>query len=137
MDRSPILAANFILTEKEKKKSTKVNIFEVNLSQCFPNFFCFGEKTLVNQGPDSTFIDEASSTRLSLSPRSSQVIKLIGRTQLTRPRGESRVMSTLFYISLFDLSSNQNQAPFEQKFATFASRAVFVSLFFSSKTVNL
>ena len=77
MDRSPILAANFILTEKEKKKSTKVNIFEVNLSQCFPNFFALGKKKLVNRGPVSTFIDEASSTRLSLSPSSSRVIKLI------------------------------------------------------------
>ena len=31
--------------------------------------------------------------------------------------------------SLFDLSSNQNQKPFEKKFATLAARAVFVNLF--------
>ena len=39
--------------------------------------------------------------------------------------------------SLFDLSSNQNQKPFEKKLATLAARAVFVNLFFPSKTANL
>ena len=37
---------------------------------------------------------------------------------------------------LFDLSSKQNQKPFEKKFANLKAKAVFVSLFFS-KTANL
>ena len=43
-------------------------------------------QTWANQGPDSTFVDEANSTRSSPKPRSSQVIKLMDQT---RPRGKS------------------------------------------------
>ena len=39
----------------------------------------------------------------------------------------------IFYKRLFDLSSNQNQKPFEKKFETLAARADFVSLFFLQK----
>ena len=46
-------------------------------------------QTSANQGTDSTFVDEASSTWLSPKPSSSRVIKLIDQTQLTQPRGES------------------------------------------------
>ena len=35
-----------------------------------------------------------------------------------------------FYKRLFDLSSNQNQKPFEKKFARLPARAVFGSQFF-------
>ena len=42
-------------------------------------------------------------------------------------------LKVVIYKSLFDLSSNQNQKPFEKKFATLAARAVFVSLFFHQK----
>ena len=55
---------------------------------------CPGQ-TLVNWGPDSTIVNEANSTRSSPKPRQSPVIKLMDRTWVTRPQGESRVKSTL------------------------------------------
>ena len=39
------------------------------------------------------------------------------------------VCLSVCYKRLFDLSSNQNQKPFEKKFAGLAARAVFVILF--------
>ena len=44
-------------------------------------------------------------------------------------------LKVVIYKSLFDLSSNQNQKPFEKKFETLAARAVFVSLFFFLKNL--
>ena len=47
------------------------------------------QQTTANWGPESTFVDEENGTRSSPKPSSSQVVKLIDRTQGTRPRGES------------------------------------------------
>ena len=52
-------------------------------------------QTLANRGPDLTFVNDAGSTRLSPKPSSSQVVKLIDRTRVTRPRGRSRVTGEL------------------------------------------
>ena len=48
-----------------------------------------------NRGPDSTFVDEVSSSRSSTKPSGSQVLKLMDQTQETRPLGEYRVDNTL------------------------------------------
>ena len=46
-------------------------------------------------------------------------------------RLDSNIESKSSYNTyIIDLSSNQNQKPFEKEFATLAARAVFVSLFF-------
>ena len=57
-------------------------------------------QTSVNRGPDSTFVDEVSSTRSSPKRSRSQVLKLLDGTLVTRPRGESRVTSTFIRPSL-------------------------------------
>ena len=49
----------------------------------------------MNWGPALTFVDKASNSRSSPRPSSSGVIQLIDQTPVTRPRGESRVTSTL------------------------------------------
>ena len=49
----------------------------------------------MNWGPALTFVDKASSSRSIPRPSSSGVIQLIDQTPVTRPRGESRVSSTL------------------------------------------
>ena len=54
-------------------------------------------QTLANRGPDSTFVNKASSTRASPKPRSSQVVKFIDWTLVTWPQGESQVMSTFIF----------------------------------------
>ena len=59
-----------------------------------------GYQTSANRGHDSTFVDEASSTRLSTKPSSSRVIKLMDQNRETRPRGKSQVKSTLIISHL-------------------------------------
>ena len=46
-------------------------------------------QTLVNGGSDSTFVNEANSTRSSLKLRQSQIIKSMVRTQVTRALGKA------------------------------------------------
>ena len=52
-------------------------------------------QTLANQGPNSTFVNEASCTWSSPKPSSSWVIKLIDGTQVTHPQGEFQFTSIL------------------------------------------
>ena len=49
--------------------------------------------------------------------------------------GQSYKVSGANPIKLFDLSSNQKRKPKENKFASLAARAVFVSLFFLKKLI--
>ena len=69
-------------------------------------------QTLANRGHNSTFVDEASSTRSSPKPSSSRVIKLMDPTQVTQPGGESQVKSTLI-ISHFRVLRQVIKAKFE------------------------
>ena len=53
--------------------------------------------------------------------------------KITKPLLISFRTDIVLSARLFDLSSNQNQKPFEKKFATLAARAVFVSSFLLQK----
>ena len=64
------------------------------------------------------------------SQASREVANLTERKNLHTP-----VHGVKEFVCWINLSSNQNQKPFEKKFATVAARLVFVSLFFS-KTAN-
>ena len=53
------------------------------------NFKIAVMQTSANLGTDSTFIDEANSTRWSPKLSSSQVIKVMAQTRVTQPQGGS------------------------------------------------
>ena len=73
-------------------KLSPSNFFILNLTSTFINKHILLEnsfQTLVNRGPDSIFVDEANSTRLSPKLKQSGVIKSMVQTLVTLARGKA------------------------------------------------
>ena len=65
------------------------------------------QQTSANGGPDLTFVDEASSSRLSPKPSSSQVVKLIDQT-CVGTKSMQKSISIVTRLPLFTLISLTN-----------------------------
>ena len=73
--------------KNEKLKTTKVDILLSWLSTLTLNMKNYtGQQTSANLGPNSTFVDEASSTRLSPKPSRISIVKLKDQTWIAGPK---------------------------------------------------